>query len=770
MKNPNGKRPVFVILLVSTIFVQGCRTPKASNCSSYVDPFIGTANSERIVTNSSNFTAANIYPGAVVPWGMVAISPRNTIDKTSQGFGKIPGGYYFGEKYFYGFGQIHLSGVGCNDWGNILVMPTLGKISLDPDKTKSRYSAESASPGYYRLHLDDYAISAEVSATTRTSITRYTFHKEAADAIILFDLFHNLTASRNGQIRIVSTTEVEGWNENGGFCGTQNSQKVHFVARFSKSASSFGTLKEENVIDGLREQSGARIGAYFRFNASQGETLHLKIGISFVSIANARRNLEAEQPGWDFDGVRKNANAIWESQLSRIKVEGGTAEQRKLFYTALYRALLHPSTYNDVNGEYIAMGNKRIKKLPPDQAAMYTVFSLWDTYRTLHPLMTLVYPERQSDFIKTMIDQYREGGFLPKWELTSDETYVMVGDPALPVIADSYVKGIRDFDVQTAYEAMAKSSTQIINNPIRPGLGQYIKHGYIPHDKPAESVWGSASTSLEYNFADWTLAQLAKSLGRDADYKKFLQRSKGYRHLYDPGTRFLRPRNQDGRWMEPFNPDALFGSLEGVDFPSGGPGFVEGNAWQYLFFVPHDINSLIDLIGKDAFLEKLIACFEKADRFVLFNEPDMSYPYLFNYVEGEAWRTQKAVREAMNHYFNSSPGGYPGNDDCGTVSSWYIFSAMGFYPACPASTTYQIGSPVFDKVTIQLNRNYYPGKTFTIETRDNSGESIYIQSALLNKRRHAASSIDHGEIVAGGTLLFEMGMKPVKQEAPGLKN
>jgi predicted alpha-1,2-mannosidase len=283
---------------------------------------------------------------------------------------------------------------------------------------------------------------------------------------------------------------------------------------------------------------------------------------------------------------------------------------------------------------------------------MYTIFSLWDTYRTLHPLMALVYPERQSDFIKTMIDQYKEGGFLPKWELTSDETYVMVGDPALPVIADSYIKGIRDFDVQTAYEAMVKSSTQIINNPIRPGLGQYIKHGYIPQDKavflgfskPGESVWGSASTSLEYNFADWALAQLAKSLGRDADFQKFLQRSKGYRYLYDPGTRFLRPKNQDGRWMEPFNPDALFGSLEGFDFPSGGPGFVEGNAWQYLFFIPHDINGLIDLMGKDAFLEKLIACFEKADRFVLFNEPDMSYPYLFNYVEGEAWRTQKAVR------------------------------------------------------------------------------------------------------------------------------
>jgi predicted alpha-1,2-mannosidase len=270
------------------------------------------------------------------------------------------------------------------------------------------------------------------------------------------------------------------------------------------------------------------------------------------------------------------------------------------------------------------------------------------------------------------------------------------------------------------------------------------------------------STSLEYNFADWTLAQLAKSLGRDADFQKFLQRSKDYRYLYDPGTRFLRPRNQDGRWMEPFNQDALLGSLEGVDFPSGGPGFVEGNAWQYVFFVPHDINGLIELMGRDAFLHKLIACFEKAGRFVLFNEPDMSYPYLFNYVKGESWRTQKAVREAMNHYFNSSPGGYPGNDDCGTVSSWYIFSTIGFYPTCPASTAYQIGSPVFDKVTIQLNRDFYPGNTFVKETRGNSSESICIQSALLNKKRHGVSSIDHREIVAGGTMLFEMGKKPAK--------
>ncbi len=753
---------MLVILLVSIIFSQGCRTPKESNYSRYVDPFIGTANSERIVTNASNFTAANIYPGAVVPWGMVAISPRNTIDKTSQGFGKVPGGYYFGEKYFYGFGQIHLSGVGCNDWGNILVMPTLGKLSLDPDKTKSRYSAESARPGYYKVHLDDYAIMAEVSATTRTSITRYTFNKESADAIILFDLFHNLTASKDGHIRIVSNTEMEGWNENGGFCGTQNSQKVHFVARFSKSASSFGTLKEENVFDGLREQSGARIGAYLRFDAGQGETLDLKIGISFVSIANARQNLETEQPGWDFDGVRKNASSIWESQFSRIKVEGGTEEQRKVFYTALYRALLHPSTYNDVNGEYIAMGNKKTKKLQPNQANMYTVFSLWDTYRTLHPLMTLVYPERQSEFIKTMLDQYKEGGFLPKWELTSDETYVMAGDPALPVIADSYIKGIRDFDVQTAYEAMIKSATQISNNPVRPGLGQYVKYGYIPHDKPGGSVWGSLATSLEYNYADWALAQLAKSLGRDEDFKKFLQRSKGYKLFYDQRTRFLRPKNQNGSWMEPFNPDALFGSLEGVDFPSGGPGFVEGNAWQYLLFVPHDISGLIDLMGRDTFLEKLIACFEKADRFVLFNEPDMSYPYLFNYVEGEAWRTQKAAREAMNLYFDSSPGGYPGNDDCGTVSAWYIFSAMGLYPTCPASTTYQIGSPVFDKVTIQLNQDYYPGKTFVIETRGNSDENIFIQNAFLNKKKHGLPSIEHREIAAGGAILFEMGNNPAK--------
>ena len=337
--------PSHMILLYSITALYSCRDSKKLEYSDYVDPFIGTANSETISSDlSKEFTSAHVYPGAVVPWGMVAISPRNTIEKAELGFGKDPSGYFWGEQHSYGFGQIHLSGVGCPDWGNILVMPTLGRISLNPDETKSNYSDESANPGYYKVHLDDYEITAEVSATTRTSITKYTFHKGSTEANILFDLYHNLTPSKDGLIRIVSDNEAEGWNENGGFCDTQNSQRVFFTAKFSKSANASGTLNNEDIFVDVREQSGAQIGGYFQFNMDKDEELYLKIGISFVSMENARLNLETEQPDWDFGGVRKNARASWEEQLSKIRVEGGTEAQRKLFYTALYRTLIHPST------------------------------------------------------------------------------------------------------------------------------------------------------------------------------------------------------------------------------------------------------------------------------------------------------------------------------------------------------------------------------------------------------------------------------------------
>jgi alpha-1,2-mannosidase, putative len=448
--------------------------------------------------------------------------------------------------------------------------------------------------------------------------------------------------------------------------------------------------------------------------------------------------------------------------LSRIKVEGGTNEEKTMFYTALYHALIHPSISSDVNGEYIAMGSHKVKKLSVDQKNQYNVYSLWDTYRNLHPLLTLVYPEVQLDMVKTMVDQSKENGFLPKWELSADETYVMTGDPACIVISDTYLKGITDFDVHTAYKAMLKSSTQLKDNKVRPGLAQYLKLGYIPQDNPGDGVWGTVASSLEYYLADWSIGQLAKALGKENDYETYMKRSLAYKNFYDSKTGFLRPKNENGSWYEPFNPDTIKGSIPNANFPCGGVGYTEGNAWQYSFFVPHDEKGLIALMGKEKYLEKLEACFEKPDRFVLFNEPDMAYPYLFTYVEDEAWRTQELVRKSLDQYFATNPGGLPGNDDCGTTSSWLIFSSIGFYPACPASSQYQIGSPIFDRVTIQLNPDFYKGKEFVIETSNNSRSNLYIQNMKLNGKEYKNYFLKHKDITNGGIWDITMGDKPMK--------
>jgi predicted alpha-1,2-mannosidase len=754
-----------IVLIFTLLAMLSCKERKEKALTQYVNPFIGTANANVGPKNlATNFTAANVYPGAVVPWGMVSISPHNTFefDKSNQTFGKVPSGYIYGEQYICGFGQLHLSGTGCNEWGNILIMPAIGKPAANFEEYKSTYKDEIASPGYYHTFLNKPFVETEVSATTRSTLSKYTFTKSSDSALIVFDLYRNMTASKDAYIRINSSTEVEGWNANGGLCGQGSSQKVYFIAVFSKPALSFGTTDGFAVHAKNKEEKGKLSGAFFRFNVENGENILVKIGISFISNENARLNLNAEQPGWDFDRVKENARLEWEKQLSKIKVEGGTEDQKTIFYTALYHALIHPSIYNDVNGEYLSMGTKQVRKLSPDRKNQFTVFSLWDTYRNLHSLLTLVYPEMQLDMVKTMVDQYKEGGYLPKWELASNETNVMVGDPACVVIADTYLKGLQEFDINKAYEGMIKSSTNLQNNNIRPGLAQYMKYGYVPFNKPGDGVWGPTSTSLEYYMADFAIAQLAKSLGKDEDHKIYMNRALNYQKLFDPKTSFIRPKNEDGTFLSPFNPDTIRGSIPGATFPNGGPGFVEGNAWQYTFMVPFDIKNYAGFVGKEKFIHKLQACFVMSDRFVLFNEPDMCYPYLFDYLEGEGWRTQKEARAAMSLYYGATPGGLPGNDDCGVLSAWYIFSAMGFYPACPGTTQYQLGSPVFNKITIQLDRRFYSGNEFVIESTNNSQSNLYVHSILLNGKSYNQQYIEHSDIVKGGRLLLNMDAQPLK--------
>ena len=691
----------------------------------YVNPFIGTGTASGTGGMMSHFTSGNVHPGALTPWGMVTFAPRNIMEKAdvycgSDVLSDIPTGYQNGAEFIYGFCHNLVSGTGCADMGNILVMPATGAIQSDFTRNRSAYTHEIASPGYYSVTLEDPGIVVESTVTQRASLSRYTFNRATDSANILIDLHHSLIASTDACIRIVSDTEIEGWCRSGCFCNTAVSRKVHFAARFNQSFYNSGTYNDKGVYEGKPEQAGQYSGAYLRFISEPDVPILMKTGISYISIANARENLETEMGSWDFEQTLNNAELEWENALSRIRVEGGTEEQRTIFYTALYHALLHPNVVNDVNGEYLSLGKKEVKKLPTDRLNHYTIYSIWDTYRNLHPLLTLMYPERQSEMVRTMVDMYKTSGFLPKWEITGSESNVMVGDPACPVITDTYLKGIRDFDVNLAFEAMKKSSDLTSNNLLRPGNGAYHEFGYIPFDHPeAAACWGVAATTLEYNYADWCIAQLAESLGKDADFKKYHSRSMGYKMLYSHDNSFLAPKNMDGSVINSFNADTLRGSKPG-DWESGGPGYVEGNAWQYNFFVPHDIPGLAELMGSGRFVEKLQSCFDYPGRFMLFNEPDMAYPYLFDYIEGEGWRTQKEVRNAMDRNFTDSPGGLPGNDDCGTLSSWYIFSALGFYPACPGSTGYQIGSPIFDKVILKLDHGIYPADEFIIESRNNA--------------------------------------------------
>jgi predicted alpha-1,2-mannosidase len=746
------KKILFLTILLQSIFSFG-QSPV-----DLVDPFIGT----------SNFGATN--PGAVMPAGMVSVVPfnvafkkgaENKFEKDSEWHSRP---YVFENKFLTGFTHVNLSGVGCPDLGSIILMPTTGDLEFDPEKNGTTYSNEKASPGYYTNTLDKYQIKTEMSATLRTGISRYTF--PAGQSNIFLNLGLGLTNETGAMLQIKSDTEVEGYKLIGTFCyNPEDVRPVYFVAKFSKPAKNYGAWKKMQALKGVEgawtkyndkykpyekyrhQMVGENIGTYFSFDTKAGETIEVKVGVSYVSIENARKNLAAEQPGFDLQTTHNQAVKKWNNLLGRIKIEGGTPEEKTIFYSALYHVLLHPNIIQDVNGEYPTMesygvGNTNGKN-------RYTVFSLWDTYRNVHPFLSLVYPDLQTDMVNSMLDMYQESGWLPKWELLGMETSVMVGDPATPVIADTYLRGLRDFDTELAYEAMKKSATQLENNKLRPGIQFYDKMGYIP-ESTGDDIWGgTVSTTLEYNISDWNLGQFAKALGKKEDAAFFEERSKSYRKYFDKSTGMLRPIMDDGKWLEPFNPEA------GKNFEPV-VGFVEGNAWQYRFYVPHDIKGLISLLGGEKiFIEELQRCFD-TENYDMANEPDITYPYLFNYVKGEEWRTQKKVRELIRkHYFQASDG-IPGNDDTGTLSTWLLFSMMGFYPDCPGKMDYTLTSPIFDKITIELHPDYYPGKNIIIETSNKESDNYLIEKIKWNKNKHQGYFINHHELVKGGTLKFQL--------------
>ena len=743
------------ILLFAAVHLSATGEEAPGNVSGYVDPFIGT----------TNFGTTN--PGAVCPNGLMSVSPFNVMgsslnvwDKDSRWW-STP--YAFENKFFTGYSHVNLSGVGCPELGALLTMPVSGPLQVDYHIYGSEYSDEHAEPGYYTNLLSAYGIRTEVTATMRTSAERYTF--PAGESHILLNLGEGLTNETGAMVRKVSDTEIEGMRLLGTFCyNPQAVFPIYFVMRVNKAPKACGFWKKQRVMTGVeaewtpdngkyklytrygRELAGDDIGYWFSFDTEEGEQIEVQMGVSFVSVENARENLDAEQSGFEFDAVRARAAARWEQDLSKIKVYGGTQEQKTVFYTGLYHALIHPNILNDVNGEYPLMENEGVGKVPAGQNR-YTVFSLWDTYRNLHQLMTLLYPKRQLDMVRSMIGIYEEWGWMPKWELYGRETFTMEGDPAIPVIADTWFKGLKDFDIETAYQAFIKSATTPgAQNRMRPDVDPYIERGYIPLGVFAADLSGdnAVSHALEYYIADHALSLLADSLGHKEDAARFKAASLGYKHYYCPEYGTLRPLMMDGSFYSPFNP------RQGENFETA-PGFHEGSAWNYTFYVPHDVPGLAKLMGgKKKFVDKLQMVFDEG-LYDPANEPDIAYPYLFSYFKGEEWRTQKTVKMLLDRYYRPEPDGIPGNDDTGTMSAWAVFSMMGFYPDCPGEPHYTLTAPVFDRIEIALDPEYAGTGSLVIEKKGDG----YIKGVTLGGKPFRGFRIGHHEVLGGGHIVFD---------------
>ena len=745
-------------LLAAALMLSASATMAADTAdyTKWVNPFVGT----------TNFGTTN--PGAVVPNGMMSVVPFNVMGSDTNVYDKdarwwsTP--YEFHNKFFTGYAHVALSGVGCPDLGSLLTIATTGDLEPDYKKYGSAYEAESAVPGYYTNRLTKYDILTEVTSTQRTSAERYTF--PGGPSNILLNLGEGLTNESGATVRRVSDTEIEGSKLLGTFC--YNPQKVfpiYFVMRVSKKPDNSGYWKMQPEMTGVeaewtpdngtykiytqygRELSGDDIGYFFSYdNLAPGEQVEVRMGVSFVSTANARENLDKEQASLTFDQIRTAAHDTWNADLGRIRVTGGTDKQKEVFYTALYHALLHPNILNDVNGQYPLMesfGDGQVT----DGHNRYTVFSLWDTYRNLHQLMTLVYPERQIDMVRSMIDMSKEWGWMPKWELYGRETFTMEGDPAIPVIVDTWRKGLTDFDMDAAYQAMVKSATTPgAHNPMRPDNDPYLAKGYVPLGVHAGDNSGdnSVSHALEYYVADNALAWLARQRGDIDLANQLTKRAKGYANYYSKESGTLRPLNADGTFLSPFNP------RQGENFEPV-PGFHEGSAWNYTFFVPHDVDGLAKLMGgKKKFVDKLQMVFDEK-LYDPANEPDIAYPYLFSRFKGEEWRTQREVNRLLGEHFTTEANGIPGNDDTGTMSAWAVFSMMGFYPDCPGEPYYTLTSPVFDTVEIDT-----PQGTLTIEANRENPESIFIDSMELGGKPLKAYRIAHSDLMGGKSLKFNL--------------
>lgn len=679
-----------------------------------MDPFIGTGGE------------GNTFPGATVPWGMVSPSPHTRLSSPADyiaGETLTSAGYRDGDTMVQGFGLTHISGAGCPDLG----APVLAVVgdTVTPGSYRTAIANERAWPGYYAADLPAIGARVDMTATPRVAVLRF-----AGAGNLLIDAARSLSwAGAHGHVRIVSPIEVEGYTDTGLFCLGPNRGRVYFVVRLDRASGAAGVWQGPALVDGV--DADGDVGAWLRI----GGDVEARAGVSFVSTDGARKNLDAEAAHRSFDDIRLAAQAAWEDALGRAVVQGGTDDERTVFYTALYHALLHPSFASDVDGGFVRFGGGAATGDRP----RYHVFSLWDTYRGVHPLLALLFPERQREMAQSLADMTIEAGVPPRWELAGSESDVMVGDPADIVIADSVVKGLAPDSLADAAAVLRAAADDAVH---RPGAAAYASLGYVPMDM-AGDLWGPASTTLEYALADFALARIQDAVG--APDPTLDARSRGFLAMWD--GQFLRPRFADGAFLTPFDPDALEGSRPYVR--SGGPGYVEGTAWTYLFAAPHALGALAEAMGGDAQMVARLQDMFDQGKFVTWNEPDLAYPYAFTHVAGEGWRTAAAAR-AARAAFTSARDGIPGNDDAGAMSAWYVFSALGIFPDVPAVAEYAIGTPLFDRAELAV-----AGGTFVVDAPHPTPDHIYVQSATLGGRA-AGQRVAHADVAAGGTLALSL--------------
>lgn len=756
---------ISILAVITALQTGAAKTP-----AGYVNPFIGT---EKM---------GHTYPGATVPFGMVQLSPdTDTINYSINGtynkeIYKYCAGYQFTDSTIVGFSHTHFSGTGHSDLGDILIMPTTGNLKLNPGTSRNHkegfrslfsHENERAEPGYYSVMLEDYGIKAQLTATTRVGIHKYTFPK-ADESHIILDLVHGIYNYPGKNIwtflRVENDSTVTGYRQTNGWGKTRTQ---YFAITFSKPFNNYGykSFSGDEIYKGFwrkfnqqsnfPEMAAPQLRAYFDFKTAPGEEIIVKVALSPVSTRNALLNLNTEAPHGDFNKYRKEAFAMWESELGKIKIETLRYNDLVNFYTSLYHSFIGTTVYMDVNGEYKGI-DQNVHKA--DGFTNYTTLSLWDTYRALHPLFNIVQQKRNSDIINSMLAHHEQSvhKMLPAWSHHANENWCMIGYHSVSLIADAIVKGIEGFNQEKALRASVETAT----NSYYDGLGEYISRGYVPEDKSNNSV----SKTLEYAYDDWAIAMMAQKLEQKDIYNQFIIRSKNYRNLFDTQSGFMRPRMSDGTFRKDFDP-----------LDTHGQGFIEGNAWNYSLYVPHEPNDLVKLMGGEKkFSEYLDSLFtmhlpdkyfvntEDITRegimgsYVHGNEPSHHIPYLYNFTK-EEWKSQKYIREILETKYKSETDGLSGNDDCGQMSAWYIFSSLGFYPVAPGSELYSLGSPAIVSAVINLEN----GKIFRVETRNQSVNNLYVKRVTLNGKVLNSPFIKHSDIISGGVLVFEMSSQPI---------